>query len=239
MIKSIIRKVLIFFHIDLTKNIKYDRLTEKILKSYVKPQSNCIDVGCHEGEILDIILRLAPQGQHFSFEPIPSYYDKLIKKYNNITTIYPYALSSINGKSKFHVVKNAPAYSGIKKRRYDIKNPDIEEIKVELKRLDDLIPKELKIDFVKIDVEGGEFDVLKGGKNLLKSSKPIIVIETGLGASDFYGTKPQDLYDFIHTELDMRISLLDSFLKGNNSLSKQSFENIFNKNLEFYFVIHP
>ncbi|PID89473.1 MAG: hypothetical protein CSB01_01790 [Bacteroidia bacterium] len=186
-----------------------------------------------------MILKLAPEGQHFSFEPIPSYYHKLIKKYDNTTTIYPYALSSTNGSSKFHFVKNAPAYSGIKKRRYDIKNPDIEEINVELKRLDDLIPKGIKIDFVKIDVEGGEFDVLKGGKNLLKSSKPIIVLETGLGASDFYGTKPENLYDFIHTELDMNISLLDSFLKGDNSLSKQSFENIFNKNLEFYFVIHP
>ncbi len=239
MIKNIVRKILIFFHIDLTKNIKYDRLTEKILKNYVKPQSNCIDVGCHEGEILEIILKLAPQGQHFSFEPIPSYYNKLVKKYDNNTTIYPYALSSTNGSSKFNVVKNAPAYSGIKKRRYDIKNPDIEEINVELRRLDDLIPKDIKIDFVKIDVEGGEFDVLKGGKNLLKSSKPVIVIESGLGASDFYGTKPENLYDFIHTELEMKISLLDAFLKGHNPLSKSKFENIFNKNLEYYFVIHP
>ncbi len=239
MIKNIVRKILIFFHIDLTKNIKYDRLTEKILKNYVKPQSNCIDVGCHEGEILETILKLAPQGQHFSFEPIPSYYNKLIKKYDNNTTIYPYALSSANGSSKFNVVKNAPAYSGIKKRRYDIKNPDIEEINVELRRLDDLIPKDVKIDFVKIDVEGGEFDVLKGGKNLLKSSKPIIVIESGLGASDFYGTKPENLYDFIHTELEMKISLLDDFLKKNKPLSKSKFENIFNQNLEYYFVIHP
>lgn len=77
-------------------------------------------------------------------------------------------MSDTSGKSSFQLVKNAPAYSGIKKRHYDISNPDIEEITVKLKTLDEIIPENEIIDFIKIDVEGAEFCVLKGGKNLLK-----------------------------------------------------------------------
>jgi len=53
MIKELIRKILIGLRIDLTKNIYYDRLTLKILDKVVKPNSNCIDIGCHKGEIMN------------------------------------------------------------------------------------------------------------------------------------------------------------------------------------------
>lgn len=46
-LKDIIREILISLHLDLTKNLKYDRLTRKIFKKYIKKDNNCIDVGCH------------------------------------------------------------------------------------------------------------------------------------------------------------------------------------------------
>ena len=119
------------------------------------------------------IVSYAPNAKHFGFEPIPSLYDLLLTKYSENVEILPFALSDENGKTKFQFVKNAPAYSGILQRKYDVKVPDIQEIEVELKKLDDVIPSNLKIDFIKIDVEGAEFGVLKGAKNILKKSKPL------------------------------------------------------------------
>jgi len=155
-IKNIIRIALNLLHIDLTKNLEYDRLTKSIMKQILKPDSNCIDVGCHKGEILDIVLKVSPEGKHFGFEPIPYLYKDLKNRYNGKATILPYALSEKNGSSTFQHVKNAPAYSGIKKRKYNTNHPDIEEINVELKRLDDIIDSSIKIDLIKIDVEGAE-----------------------------------------------------------------------------------
>ena len=48
---------------------------------------------------------------------------------------------------------------------------------VELKKLDDVIPTDVTIDFIKIDVEGAELGVLKGAKNVLLKNKPIIIFE--------------------------------------------------------------
>lgn len=235
-VKETIRKILILLHLDLTKNLKYDRLTRKILKKHLRKDSNCIDVGCHKGEILNLMMRYAPHGQHYAFEPIPHLFEKLTHSYHNKASIYPYALSDKNGFTSFQFVKNAPAYSGIKRRRYDIENPEIEELTVELKRLDEIIPTTQRIDLIKIDVEGGEFDVLKGGENTLISNKPIILFEFGKGASDYYGTTPSDLYDFIFQEIGLHVYTLQAFLKNKSALNKNEFNDYFNSGEEYYFI---
>lgn len=237
-IKDIARNILISLHLDLTKNLKYDRLTKLIMKQVIKPNSNCIDVGCHKGEMLENILKLANHGNHFAFEPIPKFYKHLQAHFKDKATIYPYALSEKSEKSTFNFVKNAPAYSGLKKRQYDIKNPEIEEITIEVKPLDELIPSDTKIDFIKIDVEGAEFGVLKGAKSLLKYSKPYIIFECGLGASEYYQTNPKELFNFINDETGLKISLLQSFINKENPLSSDEFVRHFNDNSEYYFIAH-
>ncbi len=236
--KNLIRSSLNLLHLDLTKNLEYDRLTKLIMKRTISSDSNCIDIGCHKGEILDIILQQSPNGKHYGFEPLPYLFDKLIIKYKTKATILPYALANENGFSTFQHVKNAPAYSGIKKRKYDVDNPEIEEIKVELKKLDEVIPQDLKIDFIKIDVEGAELGVLQGAVQLLKKDKPIVVFEFGLGASDFYGTKPIDIFNLFTEEVGLKISLLKSFINNGNVLNLDEFEMHFNNNKEYYFIAH-
>lgn len=237
-IKNLIRSMLNLMHLDLTKNLEYDRLTKAIMKRILTPGSNCIDVGCHKGEMLDSILKLSPHGTHYAFEPIPVFYDQLKHRYEGKAKIYACALSDTTGSSTFQFVRNAPAYSGIRKRDYAITSPDIEEIQVELDTLDQLIPSEQKIDLIKIDVEGGEFGVLKGGLQLLKRYKPVVIFECGLGASDYYGTDPVVLYRFMTEEAGLKISLLRSFIRQEQSLSATEFEHCFNTNKEYYFVAH-
>ncbi|MDP1727763.1 MAG: FkbM family methyltransferase [Bacteroidota bacterium] len=209
------------------------------MKKVINTGSNCIDVGCHKGEILDTIIKQSPKGKHFAFEPIPYLYDHLMTKYSLQASIYPYALSDSSGTTTFQLVKNAPAYSGIKRRSYQVETPDVEEITVVLKTLDEVIPQDIKIDLIKIDVEGGEYGVLKGAKNLLKQSKPVIIFESGLGASDYYGTKPADLYNYITLDIGLKISTLKSFIKQGKALSLAEYEKDFNTNSEYYFIAHP
>lgn len=235
-IKDIIREALILFHLDLTKNLKYDRLTKAIMRKHIKSNSNCVDVGCHKGEILNLMLKFSPKGNHYAFEPIPYLYNDIKLKFEGKAHIYPYALSNVNGKTTFQLVRNAPAYSGIKQRKYAIKNPEIEEIEVEMKTLDDVISLKEKIDFIKIDVEGGEFEVLKGARNTLSKNKPITLFECGKGASDYYGTKPEDIFNFITHEVGLKIYTLNSFLKNKNAIKANEFVEFFNSNEEYYFV---
>lgn len=237
-IKDLARITLNTLHLDLTKNLEYDRLTKKIMKQVIDKESNCIDVGCHKGEILDSILHLAPGGKHYAFEPIPDLQKDLQLRFSSKATIFPYALAEKNGNSTFQYVKNAPAYSGILKRRYDVKNPDIEEIEVELKMLDEILPAGTRIDFIKIDVEGAELGVLRGAKRLISENKPVVIYENGLGASDYYGTKPEDLYNFFTDEIGMKVSTLSSYISNKEPLSLFEYKDLYNNSKEYYFIAY-
>lgn len=236
-IKNLARELLMFLHLDLTQNLKYDRLTKVIMKKCLKEDSNCVDVGCHKGEILEMMLKFAPKGKHFAFEPIPYMFHDLTAKFNGKAALFSYALTDTigEGETTFNLVKNAPAYSGLKQRRYDIDNPEIEIITVKISTLDEIIGDQ-KIDFIKIDVEGGEFGVLKGGKALLKANMPIVLFECGKGASDYYGTTPTDIFRFMTEEIGFKISTLQAFIKGEQTLSESDFIHCFETGSEYYFV---
>ncbi len=238
-IKDIIRSILQFLHLDLTRNLEYDRLTRKIIEQSVRPGINCIDVGCHKGEILDIILRQSPKGRHFAFEPIPPLFVELKRKYGEQCTVFPFALSDTEGTTTFNFVRNAPAYSGINRRKYAVAEPDIEEIEVDLKRLDNVIPTDTRIGLIKIDVEGAEMGVLRGAKEILNRDRPLVIFECGLGASEFYGTKPEDVFDFFSSEVKMGIYTLRDLIAKRSPMTRERFVEVFNTNSDYYFVAAP
>ena len=238
-IKKLARSFLNFLHIDLNKGLEYDRLTKDVLKKVIRHDSHCIDVGCHEGEILDIMLSLAPDGNHVGFEPIPEMYLALKNNYASRATIYGYALSDSKGTATFQVVKNAPAYSGLQRRNYNIPDPQIQEITVEVTTLDAIIPPTTKIALLKIDVEGGELAVMKGGHHLLLRDKPVLIFECGLGASDYYGTQPEEVYRYLNADIGLNIATLRMYLQGKQSLTLKEFSHLYATNKEYYFVAFP
>ncbi|MBX7051251.1 MAG: FkbM family methyltransferase [Flavobacteriales bacterium] len=234
--KQVIRKILNGLHLDLTRNLKYDRLTLAIMKRELKSGSNCIDIGCHEGEMLEYILQFAPQGVHFAFEPIPAMFDALERKFGKQVTVYPYALSSSRGETTFHHVRNAPAYSGIRKRDYATDQPDVQLIQVKMERLDDLIEANQKIDFIKLDVEGAEYLVLQGARETIRRCKPLILFEFGLGASNHYDTTPLDMWKLLVDDCKLRIFTLEAFIKHDTALTLQQLQTCYQSNAEYYFV---
>ncbi|MFT5602247.1 MAG: FkbM family methyltransferase [Flavobacteriales bacterium] len=234
--KTIIRKTLNFLHLDITQNLKYDRLTKLVMKRVIDSDSNCVDVGCHKGEILQDILKLSPNGKHFAFEPIPEMFENLKDKFGDRATLSSEAVSDRTGSTSFNWVKNAPAYSGLKERIYAVDTPDIQKVEVELDTLENVIPADVKIDFLKIDVEGGEFDVIKGGLQKLKKDQPVIVFECGLGASEYYDTDIATMYKLITDEIELKLYTLSSFINNTGALSLEEFKGFYDSNSEYYFV---
>jgi FkbM family methyltransferase len=235
LLKSALKKIPIAF----TKNQRYDAQTIRILRKICKPNTNCIDVGCHKGEMLDKILVFAPQGQHYCFEPIPDLYKGLLKNhYPSNCHFYQTALSFQKGETSFNYVVSNPSYSGILRRKYD--RPDEEDtlITVETDLLDNIIPSDLTIDFIKIDVEGAEMFVLKGAEKTIQRCKPIVVFEHGLGGSDVYGTTPKQIFEFF-TNFTMHIALLNDWLNQAPPLSIEAFEEQFYKSKNYYFIAYP
>lgn len=234
--KRFLKRILAHTPIALTRNQKYDLLTRKVIKKVCHSNSNCVDVGCHKGEILDLMRKNAPQGKHWGFEPIPELFENLKLKYKDTScVISDAALSDSQGMSSFNYVVTNPSYSGLMKRSYDRPREVDKSIFVRTATLDEVLPEDLKIDLIKIDVEGGEMLVLKGAKRTLEASKPVVIFEHGLGASDAYGVKPEDMYGYFDS-LEYGIYNLENFLKGKPALTQQEFLDQYWQKKNFYFV---
>jgi FkbM family methyltransferase len=234
--KRILKRLLQYSPVALTKNQHYDRLTKKVIKTVCMPNSNCIDVGCHKGEILDLMLAAAPKGRHWGFEPIPILFEALKKKYEGTTCqISPVALSSSVGEAQFNYVTSNPSYSGLLRRKYDRPNEEDTSITVQTARLDDVLPQDYKVDLIKIDVEGAEMLVLEGARETIARSRPVVIFEHGIGASDIYGTGPEEVYTFFQS-LNFGIYLLDEYLRKGTPFTKDQFVSQYSDRKNFYFI---
>lgn len=218
------------------KNLQYNRQTARVMKAILNDDSNCIDIGCHKGKMFDKMMRFSPNGHHWAFEPLPELYQYLQKKYENKqVSVYPFALSDAEGEVTFKYVKNSPGYSGLRKRVYHIPFPDIKEIIVRKTKLDTIIPASFRVDFIKLDVEGAELEVLKGAEQTIRRCKPAIIFEHGIGAAPFYDTKPEDIFDLL-TGYGLKISALKDWLQKKHVFTREIFAKQFYKEINYYFI---
>jgi len=234
--KDFVRKIMFSLGLDLTANQRMDRMTYRIMRAHLRDDSNCIDVGCHKGEVLEWLLRFAPKGKHMGFEPIPELFERLKREFAHTDcTFYDYALADKNGETEFVYVPEAPAYSGLKERDYDGKKVTPKRIPIQIRRLDDLVPPTLKISLLKIDVEGAELGVLKGATEMLKRDRPLVIFEHGKGASDHYGTTPAMIMK-VFSELGMSLYTLPSYLGDKKPLTAEQLQQEFERGENYYFV---
>jgi FkbM family methyltransferase len=211
-----------------------DTETIQVLERVLKPDSNGVDIGCNRGSILREIVRLAPLGRHFAFEPIPSLFRQLARRFPQVSC-HPLALSDTKGVATFNYFTRYDGFSGLVRRQIDIDPGPIQELEVQTDKLDDILPIDLPIDLIKIDVEGAEHEVLRGAEGVLRRSRPTVVFECGQGGLDLYGRKPEQLYEVL-SNCGLSIRLLKDWDPNTPALSQPQFIKEFHNGAHYMFV---
>ena len=220
---------------DLVKDEIYDRQAFEVMERVLTPESCCVDIGCHKGQFLDEYIRCSPKGTHYAFEPIPYLYEQLVENYKS-ARVFNYALSDKSGEAPFFILPDKPALSGLNEREAIQKELPREEITIRTERLDEVIPIEVKIDYIKIDVEGAEGLVISGALDTLKRNKPFVVLERGEDSSLQFGITSENIYDMLVAHCGLNISLLADWLSNKPPLTKHEFTS---QQGCWYFLAHP
>jgi FkbM family methyltransferase len=138
-----------------------------------------IDVGAHIGKYT-IWLAKKTKGKVVALEPNPLVYKVLLKniKLNNLKNVIALNVGAWSSEKSFMLnVSRFAGHSSIFKNHIENEIIHVREIKV--KTIDDIIDNYniRKVDFIKIDVEGSEIEVLNGMMRVLKEHKPKLVVE--------------------------------------------------------------
>ena len=159
----------------------YEKEAFFLLNDHLQLDDVVFDIGANLGYFSMYFSKKSNLGRIYSFEPIPQS-KKLLDKHleiNNISNVSTFQLgvSATEAEIEFTNSKNLAANT------YKRESPIFEKtskLLVKTTTIDEFVKSEKinRLDFLKIDVEGAELDVLNGAKTTLKEFSPKILLAT-------------------------------------------------------------
>jgi FkbM family methyltransferase len=152
-----------------------------------KKSVTIFDIGANRGQVTQKYLELFPNAIIYAFEPFPESFNILRNRFldNSSVHLIQKAVSSESGNKEFFVNKNVDTNSLLKPQKTGLSSDEqvrnVHKIKVEGLILDNFchFNRIEHIDILKMDIQGGEYDALKGlHKALEKSAIDLIYTET-------------------------------------------------------------
>lgn len=175
----------------------YEKGTIQLLGDFLKQGSVFMDIGANIGLMSTIASKIVGEkGRVYAVEANPKTIEVLrhncaINQCENIE-ILPIALASEKGSAILYENWNVNRGGASL-----ISQGDEHGITVSKERLDDLFSPDAPVHLVKIDVEGFELEVLKGGVAWFKTQQPVFIIEVSTQRSNQEGATPESIMSFV------------------------------------------
>jgi FkbM family methyltransferase len=170
---------------------------------YLKPGMIVLDIGAHHGlYTLLASKRLGPTGKVIAFEPSPRERKQLIRNlrlnFCSNVCVEPYALGKERSQTELYVV--AGGEDGCNSLRPPVVDSETRPVRVDVVSLDEVVARIglTRADFLKLDVEGGELDVLRGASNVLqRSPRPVLLVEVYDIRTRPWGYRAHEIVQFL------------------------------------------
>ncbi|MBR1494046.1 MAG: FkbM family methyltransferase [Acidaminococcaceae bacterium] len=147
---------------------------------YVHPDTAIVDAGCFDGADSIFFARLFPNySEIYAFEPDRGNYELCLKNIANAgiirAKVIPCGLSATSGEASFLMGGQGSSYLlSIDSVAAEIARPAGKTVTVQTNALDDVF--EGKLGFMKMDIEGAEFDALHGAERTIRRDRPLLAI---------------------------------------------------------------
>ena len=145
-----------------------DDVFDHLCERFLRPDSVALDIGANIGVTSAILSQHLSEGYIFAFEPGASIFRALQTNIetNRLTNVKAFNMAVAETSGAVLFSENS-AYGSISKSGTETRSTSVDDIAADLKRLD----------FIKIDVEGFEKNVLLGAKETISKFNPVIYME--------------------------------------------------------------
>jgi FkbM family methyltransferase len=189
-----------------------------------------IDIGANLGSYTVLSSKVIGS-KTICFEPVLSSYERLKDKIiiNEISDLVVLQNKGVGNKNEYlNFTNNHDTMNKV-----DLSGANDFTTKVEVINIDSIVEKNKEY-FIKIDVEGFEFNVLKGAFNTLKLEEISAIIIEINGSSNLYGSSNELIHNFLLTLNFFPVSYnpFKKKLKKLNSYSKNTGNTIYIKNYD-------
>ena len=197
-----------------------DLLATKLLTRICQPAATFVDVGAHIGSVVAEVKYRTPSARLVAIEAVPEKAFAL-KKHFPFVELHDCAVGEADGETSFFVNTKESGYSSLGKPQ-GRHGSAVTEIRVRVRKMDDIV-RHADVDVLKIDVEGAELGVLRGGANIVESCRPLVMFESGPQADDGLGYTKEELFDFFASR-NYLILLPNRLAHDSPGLTLQGFE---------------
>ncbi|MEI7473045.1 MAG: FkbM family methyltransferase [Chitinophagaceae bacterium] len=182
----------------------YEQFNFKFTKEKLRPNDVVLDVGAHIGLFSCIAAKsVGTNGLVYAFEPTPATYALLTKtieinKLENNIKPFDLAMGLKEGTTTFYISDLTGDNSNSLVNYVDSRGP-LRGIDIKVMSIDAFVNKYKlsKVNFIKIDVEGAEYDTLKGAEITLKSLRPYCILAIHPAGIKSKGDSMEIIYDFL------------------------------------------
>jgi FkbM family methyltransferase len=174
-----------------------------------------IDIGAHIG-LYTIISskRVGANGKVVAIEADPENFEMLTSniKLNQLTNVIPlnYAVYSKETKLKLYLPSGESGFTKYNTIMPNWINTQEKFVEVNANTLDYLLQlnkiRQEEVNWIKIDVEGAEFEVLKGATNVLSKSKDVAILMELHGPPHIYRPKVEELVNLYNFKIEFEKS---------------------------------
>lgn len=211
---------------------EYEDILAEVFSRLLSSGDTVVDIGVNVGRHFTRFHEIVGErGRVIGFEPVPDFAAHSRALVGPTAEIREKALSDAPGVGEFLFMTKAVGESGFRERASE-GDRGAKPIQVEISTLDAETVNLPSLRYIKIDTEGHELSVLRGGRETLRRFRPYISVEWGVPTYTLYGHDMFSLFELAN-EIQYRIS--DLF--GNIVFDREEWSRVSDQSYWDYFLV--
>ncbi len=177
----------------------------RFLNKFLKENMTFVDVGANQGEFALFAAKRVSKGSVLAFEPMSLYFDRLVSnvslnRLDNVKCLR-LGLSDRSGEVPIYFNEDDELNNEGNASLFPQGEKEGEKEVITLATLDEMVKEHgiEKVDFIKIDVEGNEWPVLRGAEQVLRKFKPVLMVELNAETATNAGYEIGDMVSWLQS----------------------------------------